>query len=398
MEMNYMFELTITPALIALYSVAFACVLYLLFGMRRYAAGIVRKAAADTACKPQADVGMPGVSVIVYSNDDAWNLESYLRSILSQNYNGQMEVIVVNDGAAAATEAVVGRLEEEYGNLYMTFTPTASRNLSRKKLAITLGIKAARYEIVLLTEGNCRISSTDWLTSMMRHFAQGKEVVIGYAHITGGEDAEETFGKCIRDFDSLYTSLKYLSWAIAGRLYRGNSFNLAYRRSLFFKNKGFSRSLNLKYGDDDIFLSEIADGENTAVELSADSIVSVVESNPAKAHAEDKRQHDFTRKYIHQSADFFYGLSLWSWWILIGCLVAGGIIGYPGLIPAIVSGVLFLLTAIPLMVTFNKMSRRLRGNRMLWSVPFLLLFEPIYNMWYKAGSGRHRSRNLTSGI
>lgn len=396
--MNEMFELNITPALIALYSVALVSALYLIFGMRRYAAGIARKASADSNEAQDMATPMPGVSVIVYSNDDAWNLESYLRSILSQDYQGQMEVIVVNDGAAPATEAVVGRLEEEYGNLYMTFTPTASRNLSRKKLAITLGIKAARYEVVLLTEGNCRIKSRNWLSKMMRHFSEGKEVVIGFAHIIAGEDATTSFGEGVREFDSLYTALKYLSWAIAGRPYRGNSYNLAYRRSLFFKNKGFSRSLNLKYGDDDIYLSEIATGENTAVELSADSIVSVVESHPAKAHAEDKRQHDFTRKYIHQSADFFYGTSLWSWWILLGCLVAGGILGYPSLIPTIVSGVLFLLTAILLMVAFNKMSKRLRGTRMLWSVPFLLLFEPIYNMWYKAGSGRHRGKNFTSGL
>ncbi len=396
--MNEMFELNITPALIALYSVALVSALYLIFGMRRYAAGIARKASADSNDEQDMATPMPGVSVIVYSNDDAWNLESYLRAILSQDYQGQMEVIVVNDGAAPATEAVVGRLEEEYGNLYMTFTPTASRNLSRKKLAITLGIKAARYEVVLLTEGNCRIKSRNWLSKMMRHFSEGKEVVIGFAHIIAGEDATTSFGEGVREFDSLYTALKYLSWAIAGRPYRGNSYNLAYRRSLFFKNKGFSRSLNLKYGDDDIYLSEIATGENTAVELSADSIVSVIESHPAKAHAEDKRQHDFTRKYIHQSADFFYGTSLWSWWILLGCLVAGGILGYPSLIPTIVSGVLFLLTAILLMVAFNKMSKRLRGTRMLWSVPFLLLFEPIYNMWYKAGSGRHRGKNFTSGL
>ena len=397
--MNEMFELTITPALIALYSVAFVCAIYLIFGMRRYAASVARKAAADTAkTETDSDSEMPGVSVIVYSNEDAWNLESFLRSILAQNYRGQMEVIVVNDGAAATTEAVVGRLEEEYPNLYMTFTPTASRNLSRKKLAITLGIKAARYEVVLLTQGNCRITSADWLSSMMRHFNSGKEVVVGFAHIVPSDDADHTFGEGVRSFDSLNTAIKYLSWAIAGRPYRGNSYNLAYRRSLFFKNKGFSRSLNLKYGDDDIFLSEIADGDNTAVELSSDSIVSVIEQHPAKAHADDKRQHDFTKKYLRRSADFFYGTSLWTWWLFLGTVIAGGIIGYPGLIPAIVSAVLFLLTTILLMVAFNKASRRLFGCRMLWSVPFMMLFEPIYNMWYRIGSGRNRSKNLTSGI
>ncbi len=396
--MDQFFELNITPTLLALYLTAAACFLFLVFGMRRYASKLARKASADSEVSDEELTGYPGVSVIVYSNDDSWNLETYLRAILTQDYPGEMEVIVVNDGAVVATEAVIGKLEKEFRNLYMTFTPTASRNLSRKKLAITLGVKAARYEVVLMTEGTCRVDSKDWLASMMRPFISGKEVVIGYAYPVAADDAPIAFGNTVREFDSLYTSLKYLSWAEAGRPYRGNSYNLAYRRSLFFKNKGFQRSLNLKYGDDDIFLSEIASGDNTAVQLSGDSIVKVVELNPAKAHAEDKIQHDFTRRYLRRSADYFFGSSLWSWWILICCLVAGGILGLPSLIPAIVSGVMFILTSILMMVAFNSMSRRLRGSGMLWCVPLMLLFEPIYNMWYRIISRRYRNNNLTTGI
>ena len=59
--------------------------------------------------------------------------------------------------------------------------------------------------------------------------------------------------------------------ALAGHPWRGNEYNLVYRRDLFFRNKGFSRHLNLRQGDDDIFVKEIATAANTAVELSAES-------------------------------------------------------------------------------------------------------------------------------
>lgn len=394
MYMNEMFDLSITPELIALYSVALAGVLFLMFGFRRYVAMVSSRIAADSSELPP-EGEYPGVSVIVYSQDDAWNLEQLLRSILTQDYPGQMEVIVVNDGAMAATEAVIGKLEGEFGNLYMTFTPVASRNLSRKKLAVTLGVKAARYEVVVLTGGACRVNSADWLRRMARHFVSGKEVVIGYAAPVASDDAVEKFGDNIRAFDTVYTAMKYLSWAIAGRPFRGSAFNLAYRRSLFFKNKGFSKSLTLKYGDDDIFLSEISTGDNTAVELSEESIVEVIENNPPKAHREDKLHHDFTGKYVARGASRFFGFSMLMWWAVLGCLIAGAVIGLPSLIPAIASVVLFVATAVTVMLAWKKCSVRLHSSSLLLTVPFLMLWEPIYNIYYRIIGRRHRDKNMS---
>lgn len=392
--MNEMFELTITPELIALYGAALAGVLFLLFGFRRYVAMVSTRIAADSS-EPAAAGDYPGVSVIVYSQDDAWNLEQLLRSILTQDYPGQMEVIVVNDGAMAATEAVIGKLESEYANLYMTFTPVASRNLSRKKLAVTLGIKAARYEVVVLTGGACRVNSPDWLRRMARHFVSGKEVVIGYAAPVAGDDAIRKFGENVRAFDTVYTAVKFLSWAIAGRPFRGSAFNLAYRRSLFFKNKGFSKSLTFKYGDDDIFLSEISTGANTAVELSEGSIIDVIENNPPKSHREDKLHHDFTGKYVARGASRFFGCSMLMWWMVTGCLIAGAVIGLPSLIPAIVSVILFAATSVTMMVAWKKCSVRLHSLPLLLTVPLLMLWQPLYNLYYRIIGRRHRDKNMS---
>lgn len=387
-----MFQLSISPAVIALYAVAAVAVVILLAGIRRYLGVVADRVTADgEALLPEESY--PGVSVIVYSQDDAWNLESLVRSIMAQDYPGQLEVIVVNDGGLPATEAVVAALESEFSNLYMTFTPLESRNLSRKKLALTLGIKAARYEVIMLTAGNCRISSTSWLRRMMRHFVAGKEVVIGYAAPVGSEEADEGFGKRVRAFDTVYTALKFLSWAICGRPYRGCADNLAYRRSLFFKNKGFSRSLNLKYGDDDIFLSEISTGHNTAVELSEESIVETLCADPAKAHYQDKLHHDFTAKFVSRGASLFFGLSLWMWWAMIGCLVAGAIVGLPSIIPAIVSLVVIVAMSVVMMLAWRKTSEALHSRRLLLTVPFLMLWEPIYNIYYSLIGRRHRDKN-----
>ena len=252
-----MFEIELTTTIITLYSALAVCFLYLIFGFRHYVASVAQKVAEDNETPlPDSPDAYPSVSVIVYSEDDAQNLEILLPQILEQDYPAMMEVIVVNDGAVGSTKDVIAQLEQRYSNLYMPFPPLESRSLSRKKLAVTLGIKAARYETVMLTTGNCRIESPIWLKSMMRHFINGKEIVLGYATPVMLEDSVSTI-KRRHSFDTVWSAVEYLSWAIAGRPYRGSCHNLAYKRSVFFKNKGFSKSLNLKYGDDDIFIIEV---------------------------------------------------------------------------------------------------------------------------------------------
>ena len=229
----------------------------------------------------EAPTAFPPVSVIVYSQADGHNLRTLLPQILGQDYPSPFEVIVVNDESSDNTETIVNELELKHPNLYMTFAPERARNLSRRKLSITLGIKAARYDALLHTCGNCRVESPLWMRAMMRHFAAGKEVVIGYAEPTGEDLADTDRRPRRRAFDFMWQAVRGLSSAIAGRPFMGTGYNLAYSRRLFFSHKGFSRTLNLNYGDDDIFIREIATRANTAVELSAEARVRAVEYSPA---------------------------------------------------------------------------------------------------------------------
>lgn len=236
-------------------------------------------------------VAFEPVSVIVYSQDEAEALEALLREIIDQDYPSPMEIIVVNEGESMDVRDTVAMMQTSFSSIYLTFTPDGARNLSRKKLALTLGVKAARYATVVLTAVGARISSRLWLRSMMRHFSPDGdvEVVLGYAGVVDGDDTAR--GAACRAFDSAVGAARWIGAAIGGHPFRGSEYNLAYRRELFFRNKGFSRSLNLHFGDDDIFISEIASGQNTAVELSDDSIVALLSADYA---------HDLRRSGIHR--------------------------------------------------------------------------------------------------
>ncbi|MCM1138878.1 MAG: glycosyltransferase [Muribaculaceae bacterium] len=390
-----MFELELTPAIITFYSVLAACFLYLILGFRHYITSVFNKVLEDNNKPlPERAEDYPSVSVIVYSEDDAQNLETLLVQILTQDYPASKEVIVVNDGAMGTTKDVIARLEQHYSNLYMTFTPLESRSLSRKKLAITLGVKAARYETVILTTGNCIIESKTWLKSMMRHFSAGKEIVIGYATPRPTEDAGSGI-KRRHAFDTVWTAIEYLSWSIAGRPYRACCYNLAYKRSIFFRNKGFSKSLNLKFGDDDIFINEVSNGQNTATELSTASIVEISETSSSAQFKRSKLRYDYTAKRLKTWARLYFSSCSWAWWLAIASSVAVSIIGLPSLLPTIISVAVILTMWIILMISWKRTSTALGSRPLFLTFPWLMCYHPIFNLYYRIKGYIQKENNFT---
>lgn len=268
------------------------------------------------------DGGYEPVSVIIYSQDEAEALEVLLRDVLAQDYPAPMEVIVVNEGESTDVRDTVGMLQAAHHNLYLTHTPDGARNLSRKKLALTLGVKAARHATVVVTAVGAHIRTDRWLRGMMRHFSADSpvEVVIGFA--AQMPDADEGRGARCRAFDSAVGAARWLGAAIAGHPFRASEFNVAYRREAFFRNKGFSRSLNLHFGDDDIFISEIANGGNTAVELGDESIVGVLSHDYSHALRLSAVRHLFTEGHIRRRPRVWSTLAALCVPVSTGCVVA----------------------------------------------------------------------------
>ena len=211
---------------------------------------------------------LPPLSVVICARNESENLRRNLPTILKQDYP-DFEVIVINDGSTDESEDLLSALEEEYPNLYHSFTPDSARYISRKKLALTLGIKASKHDWLVFTEADCAPVSNQWLRRMARNFTSSTDIVLGYS---GYERGKGWLHKRA-SFDSLFTSLRYLGFALAGKPYMGIGRNLAYRKELFFKVKGFSTHLNMQRGEDDLFINQVANENNTRVETSPDAVI-----------------------------------------------------------------------------------------------------------------------------
>ncbi|MBE7398693.1 glycosyltransferase [Bacteroides fragilis] len=267
---------------------------------------------------------LPPLSVVICARNESENLRRNLPAILKQDYP-DFEVIVINDGSTDESEDLLSELEEEYPNLYHSFTPDSARYISRKKLALTLGIKASKYDWLVFTEADCTPVSDKWLRRIARNFTPSTDIVLGYS---GYERGKGWLHKRV-SFDSLFTSLRYLGFALAGKPYMGIGRNLAYRKELFFKVKGFSTHLNMQRGEDDLFINQIANENNTRVETSPDSVIRMQPVERYKDWKEEKVSYMAT-------ARFYKGSQRW----LLGLETATRLLFYVACLSGIVFGIL----------------------------------------------------------
>lgn len=387
------FSIDISPLCWTLMGVALACAILLstLYCNRILLVWRHNRRGNATLCDSIS--GLPPVSVVVYCNDNPSSLSRLLDTMLSQLYGAPYEIIIVNDGSSESVKDVFNRLSLEHHNLYLTFIPDEAHNLSRRKLAITLGLKAARNRFVLFVDAASSIGSADWLRSMARHFSEGKDIVLGYAAFDRQADAQ--LGKRLRSFDTVADAVTYLSSALKGHPYRGHLDNLGFNRELFFANKGFSRSLNLHNGADDIFIEEIARPGNVAVELSDASLVTLSGDSPRAFHRRWKWGHIFTGRYVSHRSRYIF--SLFSTLLWIGALssVAAVGVGLPNLLPLAVMAVVCLSLWAVIVLAWRKALRALAGRRLFLTLPWFVMLRPFYNLYYKIVERRHRKENFT---
>jgi len=263
--------------------------LYQCYFYLRYMAGVVRWQRKHATDSPNMDSDLPKVSVIVCARNEGTNLSDYLHTLLHQDYPCY-EVIVVNDGSEDDTQQVLERYAQQCNNLYITFVPREARVISSKKLALTIGIKAAHYDYLLLTDADCRPESRNWIREMMNGFVRGgeqTEVVLGY----GAYMEKQTILSSFISYDTLFIGLQYMGMAAAGHPYMGVGRNLAYKKSTFFQHDGFRGLLNERSGDDDLFVNKVANRRNTAIVGSRDSITWSPPKTSWREWLHQKRRH-----------------------------------------------------------------------------------------------------------
>ena len=335
---------------------------------------------------------LPPVSIIVDAMNETHQLTQILPLLLHQEYP-EMEVIVVVDSSAEATSDMLSEMKEHFTNLHITFAPYGSRSLSRKKLALMIGIKAARHDIILTTSANCRPTNEQWLRLMMRNFTPDTDIVLGYSHYRYKHDRH--LGHTMRTFDTVTTGMQWIVPAINGKPFRGTSDNMAYRKHLFFDVRGFSATMDLNFGEDDLFLSEISRTGNTRLELAPESQMAVYYEDLPRAHALLKMRRDFTARRVATWPFVAQAAMSWCCWLRLGCLAAAIALAPLNTLTWALAAAVMLITWIPAVMAMVRNCRILQAPPLRLTVPVLTLWRPIYNAIYRLRGMRHRASNYT---
>lgn len=294
--------------------------LYQLYFYLRYILAAVRRT------KPKVcEVGnQPGVSIIVCAKNEQNNLRDYLQALFTQDYP-EFEVIVVNDGSVDDSRTFLEYWQKRYRNLRLTFVPIGAQVTSTKKLAITLGAKAAQYDYLLLTDADCRPESPHWISEMMSGFGtENIDIVLGF----GAYFTKPTLLNRMIQFDTLFNGLQYLGLAASGHPYMGVGRNLAYSKRLFFAHGGFLGLLNNKAGDDDLFINREATKQNTAVVCTPDSLTWSVPKTSLGDWLHQKRRHLSVAPKYKLSTKLRLGLEPLTRGLLYAALIAILVIGW----------------------------------------------------------------------
>ena len=182
---------------------------------------------------------------------------------------------------------------KEYPNLRISNVNKDPKFTHNKKFAQFIGIKAAKNEILLFTDADCSPESNKWIDQMTSHFGDGIDFVLGYG---GYLKTKGLLNKYIR-YDCLTIAMQYLGSAIRGVPYMGVGRNLAYRKSVFFSNKGFGSHNHVVSGDDDLFVNSVGTVKNTHVEFRKESHTRSVPNPSFNGWLLQKKRHLTTAPY-----------------------------------------------------------------------------------------------------
>lgn len=303
-------------------------------------------------CSPDAESEKKPVSVILTVQDNAKKIEQNLQAYLEQDYEAGYEVIVVCAKSEDGTEDALKRYADN-PRLYTTFIPDSSRYISRKKLAMTLGVKAAHNPWLIFTDITCRPVSNKWIKTMAECLGEDKNIVIGP---TVYDEESPLFWRFQRLNDDISLTHEYAF----GTAYRAESKNILMLRDEFIEGRAFEGNMKYARGEHDFTVNKYAKKKGTAVTDSEDALM--IENEPTRKEWRNHRLFYMeTRRHLKRTFSHRFPIFIDMLFFHLSLLLPIAAIVYAILtnnLPIIIAGASALLITIVLRTLIA--SRRIR--------------------------------------
>ncbi len=366
-------------------TLVYLCLYYGLYHMRTGLYGLKRKK-GDSGEESTATEKLPAVSVVLTARNDASWLRENLVYLLEQDYPN-FEVVVVDYLSQDDTPYVLKLLKDYYPHLKIVPFKEDVNLFQGKKYPLSIGIKSAKNDILMLADPDCTPNNLHWLRGMVKGYSFGKEakqadnkansnqaikIVLGYC----GVKRTKTLLGVLQQYDALYYGASYLGSALLGHPYTGSGRNLSYRRSFFFKRGAFISHYDVADGSDDLFVYQNADSKNTAICIDSDACLT---AEPKKSFAlwHDERRHRVATRNRHSLAsrlqeDLPYLANVVFY-------AAAVLLALRGTLPWVVVAAVAVLKWAWQIVCFSRLTKRFDGGYVHLAAPLLEIYFIIAN-------------------
>ena len=310
------------------------------------------------------------VSVVVCAHDEVDNLRELVPMLLAQSHP-EFEVIIVEDRCNDDTYDFLREAAKQDARLKLVRVVDKPEHITGKKFALTLGIKAAKYDWVLLTDADCRPASSLWIARMSAEIDDRTQIIIGFSPYFKSKGLLNSF---IR-FESFLTGIQFIGLANLNRPYMGVGRNLAYKRSFFLENKGFHKHLEVMGGDDDLFVNQHARSAAAKTCLGSTALMRSLPKSSWREYYVQKLRHLAVGKHYKFLDKLMLGtftLTQMLTWIIVLPVSFVNPFGYWILLA-------FLCRLILLSFLFQIASRKLGEPFEAWKAAFL---DFIYAFYY----------------
>jgi cellulose synthase/poly-beta-1,6-N-acetylglucosamine synthase-like glycosyltransferase len=192
------------------------------------------------------------VTVIIPARNEEKMIGHCIGDIIKQNYPHELlEIIVIDDHSSDRTAEVVQQIE--YSKLKLIRLKADPALNSYKKKAIADAIHIASGDLIITTDGDCRMGTT-WIRSIVNEYECTGNKMISSPVVYFEE-------KSIFEEMQTLEFMMLVSLGAAtlsnGRAGSCNGANLAYEKKAFYEVGGFNGIDNIASGDDELLLHKM---------------------------------------------------------------------------------------------------------------------------------------------
>ena len=202
------------------------------------------------------------ISLLLYTKNQAELIKTQLPVFLKQKHKN-FEIVLINDASSDDTLEIMKRFQNENSKIKVIDVKNIEAFWGSKKYALTLAIKAASHERLVISSIDHKPNSTGWLQHIAAALKE-KSFIIGLRKYT----SKNTLFYRFFNFREL---VKSCTLSKMGIVYGGTSANVSYTKTLFYSASGFAKHMQLPFGETKLFANEVSKLSNTAICLQHDS-------------------------------------------------------------------------------------------------------------------------------